>query len=82
MPNLKKLKEVAVFDIGDQCFTAQSGPWIVTGRYWSDRQQSIVYDLVFDRNHTTLKRIPEHELSTKDPRGGRLRHMPPPRWSE
>lgn len=80
MPNIEKLKAVAVFNVGDLCFTTSSGPWRVKARYWSERQQSIVYDIVFEYNGTPLSRVPEHELSTKDTRGG-FRHHAPPRYS-
>lgn len=68
MPNIEGLKRVAVFDVGDYCYTRSGGqPWRVTARYWSDRQQSIVYDLVYEYNGVTLRRMPEHELSREEP---------------
>ncbi len=72
-PNLEGLRKVAAFDVNDEAYTSSGGkPWRVTGRYWSPRQQSIVYDLAFP-NGVKLKRIQEGELSLKPPSryGGR-----------
>jgi hypothetical protein len=66
-PNIEGLLRVAVFQIGDMVYTLRGAkPWRVTARYWSPRQQCIVYDLLFEYNGTELPRMPEHELSATE----------------
>jgi hypothetical protein len=63
-PNIEGLLRVALFNVGDMVY-AGSGPkpWRVTGRYWSTRQQSIVYDLLYEYNGVVLSRVLERDLS-------------------
>lgn len=66
-PNIEGLLRVAAFEVGDLVYTRSGAkPWRITGRCWSPRQQSIVYDLLFEYNGVTLLRKPEHELSREE----------------
>lgn len=66
-PNLEGLRSVAVFQVDDLVYTRSGAkPWRITARYWSPRQQSIVYDLLFEYNGVTLRRVPEGELSSTE----------------
>ena len=67
-PNIEGLLRVAAFAVDDLVYTRSGGkPWRITGRYWSPRQQSIVYDLVYEYNGVVLERVPERELSRQEP---------------
>ncbi len=67
-PNIEGLLRVAAFAVDDLVVTRSGGqPWRITGRYWSPRQQSIVYDLVYEYNGVTLQRVPACELSRQQP---------------
>jgi hypothetical protein len=66
-PHIEGLLRVAAFEVDDLVYTRSGAkPWRITGRYWSPRQQSIVYDLLFEYNGVVLQRVPERDLSREE----------------
>jgi hypothetical protein len=48
-PNIEGLLRVAAFDVDDLIYTrSDAKPWRTTEQSWSPRQQSIVYDFLFE----------------------------------
>ncbi len=71
-PDPAELRMVAQFKVGDKVWTAHSGPWFVTARYWLRAKQCIGYDLEHHYNRVQLNKVEEHLVYTTEQHDGTL----------
>lgn len=70
-PSIPHLQHIAKFEVGDNVYLHGHTIWRVSARYWSPREQCIVYDLLFVRNGVESHRVREDRLAGVDPKDGR-----------
>lgn len=67
-PSIPHLQRISQFEVGDDVYLHGFTIWRVSARYWSPREQCIVYDLLFVRNGVESLRVREDRLSAVAPR--------------
>lgn len=65
--DVTRLRSIAKYQVGDRVHLYGFDVWQVSRRYWSRREQAILYDLVYPRNGVTVERIQEAELRPATP---------------
>lgn len=60
--DLMRLRSIARFRVGDRVHLYGFDVWQVSRRYWSRREQAILYELAYPRTSVTAEHIQEAEL--------------------
>ncbi len=67
-PSLPHLQHIAKFEVGDEVYLYGTAKWRITARYWSRREQCILYDILFEYTQVESKRKREEELEAVNPK--------------